>query len=138
MEGDFCSLVKMVAIEKLIPAGRSHIIVDEAHTSAICRPNGRGYFSLLGLNDRVHTVVHTFGEGWGFTEVIMHFCYSSGCNTFSYRGCTGVLLGFPKVRECLINSAGYITFSSALPYNDIYGLQSRHDIILGEKGEEVS
>jgi 8-amino-7-oxononanoate synthase len=67
MEGDFCPLVEMVQlIEKLIPAGRSHIVVDEAHTSAICGPNGSGYVSLLELNDRVHTVVHTFGQAWGF------------------------------------------------------------------------
>jgi 8-amino-7-oxononanoate synthase len=67
MEGDFCPLVEMVhVIENLIPAGHAHIVVDEAHTSAICGPNGSGYIPLLRLNDRIHTVVHAFGKGWGF------------------------------------------------------------------------
>ncbi|KIJ04936.1 hypothetical protein PAXINDRAFT_26320, partial [Paxillus involutus ATCC 200175] len=67
MEGTFCPLVEMVeVIEKLVPAGHAHIVVDEAHTSALCGPNGSGYISLLGLHDRIHTVVHTFGKGWGF------------------------------------------------------------------------
>jgi 8-amino-7-oxononanoate synthase len=36
MEGDFCPLVEMVqVIEDLIPPGHVHIVVDEAHTSAI-------------------------------------------------------------------------------------------------------
>lgn len=67
MDGDFCPLTEIVGlVESLVPAGHAHIIVDEAHTSGICGPNGTGYVSCLGLNDRVHTKVHTFGKGWGF------------------------------------------------------------------------
>ena len=67
MDGDFCPLTEIVElVETLVPAGHAHIVVDEAHTSGICGPNGTGYVSYLGLNDRVHTKVHTFGKGWGF------------------------------------------------------------------------
>lgn len=67
MEGDFCPLTEMVElVETLVPAGHAHIVVDEAHTSATCGPNGAGYVSHLGLNDRVHTKIHSFGKGWGF------------------------------------------------------------------------
>ena len=67
MDGDFCPLTEIVGlVEALVPAGYAHIIVDEAHTSGICGPKGRGYVSHLGLNDRVHTKVHTFGKAWGF------------------------------------------------------------------------
>ena len=67
MDGDFCPLTEIVElVETLVPAGKSHIVVDEAHTSGICGPNGTGYVSHLGLNDRVHTKVHTFGKAWGF------------------------------------------------------------------------
>ena len=67
MEGDFCPLTEMVElVETLLPTGNAHIVVDEAHTSAICGPNGTGYVSHLGLNDRVHTKIHSFGKGWGF------------------------------------------------------------------------
>ncbi|KAF8841560.1 8-amino-7-oxononanoate synthase [Paxillus ammoniavirescens] len=118
MEGDFCPLVEMVqVIENLIPAGHAHIVVDEAHTSALCGPNGSGYIPLLLLNDRIHTVVHAFGKGWGF------------------RG--GVILSSPKVREYLIHSVGPIIYSTALPHTDIIGIQSCLDIISGERGEEL-
>ena len=67
MEGDFCPLTEIVElVEMLVPAGHAHIVVDEAHTSGICGPNGTGYVSHLGLNDRVHTKVHPLGKGWGF------------------------------------------------------------------------
>ena len=67
MDGDFCPLTEIVElVETFVPAGHAHVVVDEAHTSGICGPNGTGYVSHLGLNDRVHTKVHTFGKGWGF------------------------------------------------------------------------
>lgn len=67
MDGDFCPLIEMVElVETFVPAGHAHIVVDEAHTSGILGPNGTGYISHLGLNDRIHTKIHTFGEGWGF------------------------------------------------------------------------
>ncbi|KIK74733.1 hypothetical protein PAXRUDRAFT_835909 [Paxillus rubicundulus Ve08.2h10] len=118
MEGDFCPLVEMVeVIEKLIPSGHAHIVVDEAHTSAICGPNGSGYVSLLELNNRVHTVIHTFGQAWGFHG--------------------GVILSSAKVQECLIGSAEHTIFSPAVPYTDINGLQTRLDIISGDRGQEL-
>lgn len=66
MDGDFCPLAEIVGlVEALVPAGHAHIVVDEAHTSGTCGPNGTGYVSHLGLNDRVHTKVHTFSKAWG-------------------------------------------------------------------------
>jgi 8-amino-7-oxononanoate synthase len=67
MDGDFCPLTEIVElVENLVAPGHAHIVVDEAHTSGTCGPNGTGYVSHLGLDDRVHTKVHTFGKGWGF------------------------------------------------------------------------
>ena len=67
MDGDFCPLVETVElVESLVPAGHVHIIIDEAHTSGICGPTGTGYVSYLGLNERVHTKIHTLGKGWGY------------------------------------------------------------------------
>lgn len=75
MDGDFSPLTEIVElVETLVPAGHAHIVVDEAHTSGTCGPNGTGYVSHLGLNDRVHTKLHTFGKGWGFHGGM---CYSS-------------------------------------------------------------
>ena len=74
MDGDFCPLTEIVElVETLVPAGRAHIFVDEAHTSGICGPNGTGYVSHLGLNDRVHTKVHALGKAWGFHGGMCYF-----------------------------------------------------------------
>ncbi|KIJ05501.1 hypothetical protein PAXINDRAFT_29140, partial [Paxillus involutus ATCC 200175] len=118
MEGTFCPLVEMVeVIEKLIPAGHAHIVVDEAHTSALCGPNGSGYISLLGLHDRIHTVVHTFGKGWGFHGA--------------------AILSSLQIREYLVHYSAHIMFSTAVPYTDLYGLSSCLDIISGARGEQL-
>ncbi|KIJ15404.1 hypothetical protein PAXINDRAFT_169242 [Paxillus involutus ATCC 200175] len=118
MDGDFCPLLEIVQlVEDLVPAGHAHIIVDEAHTSAICGPNGSGYVSLLGLDHRVHTTVHTFGKGWGFHGA--------------------VVLTSPIIREYLVNFAKSVMFSTSMPYTDICALQSCLDIISSERGQEL-
>ncbi|KAF9220837.1 8-amino-7-oxononanoate synthase [Gyrodon lividus] len=118
MEGDFCPLAEIVQlIEDLVPAGHAHIVVDEAHTSGTCGPNGSGYISLLGLNGRIHTTVHTFGKGWGFHGA--------------------VILSSPTVRKYLIHFAKTFIFSTSMPYTDLYALSSCLDIISGERGQEL-
>lgn len=67
MDGDFAPLGEMVTlVEELLPKGSFHIVVDEAHTTGIYGPQGRGFVSMLGLDRRIHTVLHTFGKGCGF------------------------------------------------------------------------
>ncbi|KAF8841080.1 8-amino-7-oxononanoate synthase [Paxillus ammoniavirescens] len=118
MDGDFCPLMEIVQlVEDLVPAGHAHIVVDEAHTSAICGPNGTGYVSLLRLDHRVHTTVHTFGKGWGFHGA--------------------AVLTSPIIREYLINFAKSVMFSTSMPYTDICALESCLDIISSERGQEL-
>ncbi|KIJ63830.1 hypothetical protein HYDPIDRAFT_112799 [Hydnomerulius pinastri MD-312] len=118
MDGDFCPLAEIVQlVEDLVPAGHAHIVVDEAHTSGICGPNGSGYVSLLGLNHRVHTKVHTFGKAWGFHGA--------------------VVLTSPTVREYLVNFAKSVIFSTSMPYTDIYALHCCLDVISSERGQEL-
>ncbi|KAF8553198.1 8-amino-7-oxononanoate synthase [Imleria badia] len=118
MEGDFCPLTEVVElIETLLPVGNAHIVVDEAHTSATCGPNGTGYASHLGLSDRVHTKIHSFGKGWGF------------------RG--AVVLTSPIIREYLINFATSLMYSTAMPYTDIYALEACLSVVSSARGHEL-
>ncbi|KAG9311546.1 8-amino-7-oxononanoate synthase [Chiua virens] len=118
MEGDFSPLTEIVGlVESLVPAGNSHIVVDEAHTSGICGPNGTGYVSYLGLNEHVHTKIHTFGKAWGFHGA--------------------VVLTSPIIRDYLINFAKSFIFSTSIPYADIYALESCLGIIQGIRGHEL-
>ncbi|KAF8438893.1 8-amino-7-oxononanoate synthase [Boletus edulis BED1] len=118
MEGDFCPLTEIVElVETFVPAGHGHIVVDEAHTSATCGPNGTGYVSCLGLNDRVHTQIHSFGKGWGL------------------RG--AVVLTSPIVREYLINFATSLMYSTAITYTDIYALEACLSVVSSARGQEL-
>lgn len=68
MDGDFAPLPDIVGLaEELIPLGSSHIVVDEAHSTGIYDTQGRGLVTALGLEQRVHTVLHTFGKARALT-----------------------------------------------------------------------
>ncbi len=68
MDGDYAPLRQIFdAAEELIPKGSAHLMVDEAHTSGIFGPDGRGLVFELGLETRVHTVLHTFSKTWGMS-----------------------------------------------------------------------
>ena len=67
MDGDFALLPEIVTmVEELVPAGAFHIVVDEEHTTGLYGAQGKGFVSLLGLETRIHTVLHTFGKACGF------------------------------------------------------------------------
>ncbi|KAF8553209.1 PLP-dependent transferase [Imleria badia] len=119
MDGDFCPLTEIVELtETLLPAGRAHIVVDEAHTTGLCGLNGTGYVSHLGLNDRVHTKIHVLSKAWGFHG--------------------GVLLTSQIIKDYLINFTKSIMFSTEIPFTDIYALQASLSVISSERGQEVS
>ena len=68
MDGDFAPLPEIVrSVEELVPAGCGHIVVDEAHSTGIYGKQGRGLVFALGLEDRIDTVLHTFGKGRALT-----------------------------------------------------------------------
>ena len=62
MDGDACPLLELVELSEKYNA---HIIVDEAHTTAIYGDKGAGLVAELGLEKRVFARVHTFGKGVG-------------------------------------------------------------------------
>ena len=68
MEGDLAPLRQLVdSIDELLPRGNGHLIVDEAHSTGILGPNGRGLVSQLGLESRVFARLHTFGKALACT-----------------------------------------------------------------------
>lgn len=63
MDGDVAPLKEIVeAVTELLPNGNGHIIVDEAHSTGVLGPQGRGLVSALGLEDRITIRLHTFGK----------------------------------------------------------------------------
>ena len=67
MDGDFAPLSDIVRVmHETVPPQSQHLIIDEAHTTGNYGAGGRGYVSALGLEDYVHTRIHTFSKALAF------------------------------------------------------------------------
>lgn len=118
IDGDFSPLEDIVQIvEELVPKGHAHIFVDEAHTSGVLGPDGRGYVAHLGLGERVHTKMHTLGKAWGHQR--------------------GVLATSSTVRKYLLNCCKALGYTTCIAYMDLHVLNCSLDIISGPKGQEL-
>ncbi len=63
MDGDFSPLPQIIeSLHRHIPKAYCHMVVDEAHTTRLYGSMGRDYVDDLGLQDKVDTVLHTFGK----------------------------------------------------------------------------
>ena len=63
MDGDVAPVGGIVeVVERMLPLGNGHVVVDEAHSTGIMGPGGRGLVCGLGLEGRVFARLHTFGK----------------------------------------------------------------------------
>ena len=68
MDGDVAPLGGLVEIlEEVLPLRNGHLIVDEAHSTGVLGPRGRGLVCALGLESRVAVRLHTFGKSLACT-----------------------------------------------------------------------
>lgn len=68
MDGTFAPLTEIVELlEEYFPKGNGHLVVDEAHSTGIYGPQGRGRVALLGLEHKVLARLHTFGKALAAT-----------------------------------------------------------------------
>ncbi|KAK8141404.1 hypothetical protein G3M48_010585 [Beauveria asiatica] len=112
MDGDVSPLRDIVAcVRERLPRGNGHIIVDEAHSTGIIGPRGRGLVCHLGLEDQVWARVHTFGKA---------------------MGCAGaIVLCSPTTRSYLINYARSLIYTTALGYPSLAAIQTTYDYLAG-------
>ncbi|KAK8204111.1 pyridoxal phosphate-dependent transferase [Phyllosticta capitalensis] len=72
MDGDVAALPCLLSVvETLLPAGNGYVIVDEAHSTGVIGPRGRGLVSALGVESRVFARVVTFGKAMGAAGAIV-------------------------------------------------------------------
>lgn len=63
MDGDVAPLREIVdVIDEVLVKGNGCLIVDEAHSTGVLGPRGRGLVNALGLENRVPIRLHTFGK----------------------------------------------------------------------------
>lgn len=66
MDGSVLSIVDLVkTAKKHLPHGNGHIIIDEAHSTGVLGPRGRGLVCQYGLEKDIWARVHGFGKAMG-------------------------------------------------------------------------
>ncbi|KZT02537.1 PLP-dependent transferase [Laetiporus sulphureus 93-53] len=118
MDGTIAPLTEMVeAVEGLLPAGNGYVVVDEAHTTGVYGPQGRGLVALLGLERRVLARLHTFGK--------------------ALAGTGAILLTTPLVRDYLLNYARSLIYTTSLGYANIISVDCSFDLLEDGTGAKV-
>ncbi|KAF7561072.1 hypothetical protein G7046_g3087 [Stylonectria norvegica] len=110
MDGDVAPLKEIVeCVERRLPNGNGHIIIDEAHSTGLYGKQGRGLVSELGLEDRVFARVHTFGKA---------------------MSCSGAaILSSHTTRAYLINYARTLVYTTAMPFPSLASIRATYDFL---------
>ncbi|KAI9460310.1 pyridoxal phosphate-dependent transferase [Boletus coccyginus] len=119
MDGTIAPLTLIAeCVEELLPLGNGYIIVDEAHSTGIYGPKGRGLVAEMGLEKRVFARLHTFGKALA----------SSGA----------VLLTTELVKDYLLNYARSLVYTTTLTFANIVALNCSFDILEDGTAEVLS
>ncbi|KAH9902384.1 PLP-dependent transferase [Cubamyces lactineus] len=114
MDGTLAPLLQIVeTMEELFPHGNGYVVVDEAHSTGVYGPQGRGLVAALGLEDRIFARLHTFGKALAATGA--------------------VLLVTPLVRDYLLNYARSLIYTTSLSNANIIAAECSFDML--EEGE---
>lgn len=92
MDGDCAPLQQITTMAEKF---RAMVMVDEAHTTGIFGPLGRGMIAEQGLEERINVAMGTFSKGLG-----------------SYGG---FITGSMNIKKLLINKARSFIYTTALP-----------------------
>ncbi|GAA5937396.1 hypothetical protein JCM1841_000523 [Sporobolomyces salmonicolor] len=119
MDGDLAPLKEVVElVERLLPLGNGHLVVDEAHSTGLYGPQGRGLVCALGLANRVTARVHTFGKA---------------------MACSGaVVLSSPLIRSYLINYARPLIYSTVMPYMNVLAIEKSLETLEDGEGDPAA
>ncbi|KAK3079207.1 hypothetical protein LTS18_005458, partial [Coniosporium uncinatum] len=110
MDGDVAPLAEVVnAVEQCLPHGVGHIIVDEAHSTGVLGPQGRGLVCELGLEAKMFLRLHTFGKSVA----------SSGA----------IILCSPLVRSYLINYARPLIYTTFMTFPSLASIRASYSLL---------
>jgi 8-amino-7-oxononanoate synthase len=106
MDGDYANLQEIVSLTKKHEA---HLIIDEAHSTGLCTPNGGGLAMQLNLHRDIPVRVYTFGKAVGV-----------------HGAC---VVGSKTLIDYLINFARPFIYTTALPHHSVAGIECAFDFI---------
>ncbi|PBK99214.1 PLP-dependent transferase [Armillaria gallica] len=111
MDGTFAPLQEFVEnLEEVFPQGNGYLVVDEAHSTGIYGPQGRGRVAMLGLESRVFARLHTFGKALAATGA--------------------VLLTTPLIRDYMLNYARSLIYTTSLSFSNIIAADASFDMLV--------
>lgn len=119
MDGDVAPLKEIVRVLKqTLPAGNGYLIVDEAHSTGIYGPQGKGLVCELGLESEVTVRLHTFGK-------------ALACNG-------AILLCSPTIRQYLINYARPLIYTTFMSYPNLAAIRASYRYLADGKTEALA
>lgn len=137
MDGTFAPLQELVAeLEENFPFGNAYLIVDEAHSTGIYGPQGKGRVAQLGLEHKVLARLHTFGKALAATGGAS-FAHSYPFQP-SLTKKTAVVLTNEVVRDYLLNYARSLIYTTSLSYHNIIAADCSFDLLEDGTAQHVS
>ncbi|KAK0488752.1 pyridoxal phosphate-dependent transferase [Armillaria novae-zelandiae] len=119
MDGTFAPLREFVEIlEEVFPHSNGYLVVDEAHSTGIYGPQGRGRVAMLGLESRVFARLHTFGKALAATGA--------------------VLLTTPLIRDYMLNYARSLIYTTSLSFSNIIAADASFDMLVDGTAQILS
>ncbi|KAF2129585.1 PLP-dependent transferase [Dothidotthia symphoricarpi CBS 119687] len=110
MDGDVAPLKEIVSVvEGVLGRDRGYIVVDEAHSTGVLGPKGRGLVCELGLEKHIFARLHTFGK--------------------ALAGDGAIILGSPTLRHYLINYARPLIYTTFLSYPSLALIRSSYQLL---------
>ncbi|KAK8051876.1 hypothetical protein PG993_003261 [Apiospora rasikravindrae] len=112
MDGSVLSVVGLVnTVKKHLPHGNGHIIIDEAHSTGVLGPRGRGLVCQHALEKDIWARVHGFGKAMGCAG--------------------GVVLCSPTTRAYLINYARTFIYTTSMTLTSLICIDTAYDYLAG-------
>ncbi|KAK5126353.1 hypothetical protein LTR85_010589 [Meristemomyces frigidus] len=119
MDGDVAPLKEIVSVLKsTLPARNGYLIVDEAHSTGVYGPQGRGLVCELGLEAEVTVRLHTFGK-------------ALACNG-------AILLCRPLIRQYLVNYARSLIYTTFMSYPALAAISASYSYLADGKTEVLA
>ncbi|KAH7115948.1 pyridoxal phosphate-dependent transferase [Dendryphion nanum] len=110
MDGDLAPLQSILdVVEGVLSDGCGYVVVDEAHSTGVIGPKGRGLVCELGVEKRVFARLHTFGK-------------AVACNG-------AIILGSPILRHYLINYARPLIYTTFLSYPALAAIKASYTLL---------